>query len=109
MKTKGRQIKTLQQLAAAATARQSCLIRHRTRDGAEYFEQRPWPAAFLINRIGHDLLRIFEGGLFLYRPAKSRVKEGVYPPNKPPKHQRFGFIPTPPATNQPPLLLENKS
>jgi hypothetical protein len=60
---KGRRIKTLHQLAAAASARRSVLV-------IEGGWQRRYPAAVVMNRQAACVLRMLDEGIFLNIPKK---------------------------------------
>lgn len=90
MKTKGRQIKTLHQLAKAAAERRAvvCSIGSRTRV----------PAAVVMNHQAGYVLKLLDAGIYLYN-GKRRV-DLTKPPRK--------WIPYLPESPKPILLLENK-
>lgn len=61
------QIKTLEDLAAAALNKQSVVVPTQT------CWSRPRPAAFMQNQIGHVLLALFRAGMFVYeKPEKKK-------------------------------------
>jgi hypothetical protein len=64
------EIKTLTDLWVAAQRRQSVFVPG-NRDGI----LGPKPAAFIMNLTGHQIMRMIERGLKVYRPAKSPYEQ----------------------------------
>lgn len=84
----GKQIKTLAEISKAAREQKSLAVRHIcvTKQGPPkeltVGFRGPYPAAWVINRIGGDILRMLDAGIFVYKPkpAKSKgIKKGFRP------------------------------
>ncbi len=90
MKTKGRQIKTLHQLAKAASERRAVTL--------SLGWNRRLPAAVVMNYQAGYVLKLLDAGIYLYN-GKRRV-DLTKPPRK-----WIPYVPDPPT---PLLLLENK-
>ena len=91
MKTKGRQIKTLHQLAKAASERRAVTLNYGRRGRV--------PAAVVMNHQAHYVLKLLDAGIYLYN-GKRRV-DLTKPPRK-----WIPYVPDP--VRLPPPLLENK-
>jgi hypothetical protein len=90
MKTKGRQIKTLHQLAKAASERRAVTL--------SLGWNRRVPAAVVLNHQAGYVLKLIDAGIFIYN-GKRRV-DLTKPPRK--------WIPYVKGAPKPILLLENK-
>lgn len=90
MKTKGRQIKTLHQLAKAASERRAVIL--------TYGWHTRLPAAVIMNWQAAHVLKHLDAGIYIYN-GKRRV-DLTKPPRK--------WIPYVPDSPKPILLLENK-
>ena len=90
MKTKGRQIKTLHQLAKAASERRAVTL--------NYGHRGRVPAAVVMNHQAGYVLKLLDAGIYLYN-GKRRV-DLTKPPRK--------WTPSLPDFQKPILLLENK-
>jgi hypothetical protein len=89
MKT-GKRILDLNDLHAAAMARQSVVCRqwYRKRGEDHHYLTGPTPAAFMQNRIGSDLRRMINDGMFIYKP-ETKLDLDRPPRGKAPKHSVF--------------------
>lgn len=89
MNHKGKRIRTLEQLAAAAKNRQSIITKHyRWKTGEVYYHRQP--AAWVINTNGSMILYQLQRGMFLYIPKKPQdhskpPRGGRKPKPAPPK------------------------
>lgn len=92
MKSKGRQIKTLHQLAKAASERRAVICNLGCRNRV--------PAAVVMNHQAGYVLKLLNAGIYLYN-GKRRV-DLTKPPRK-----WIPYLPEP--APKPILLLENKS
>ena len=76
----GKQLRTLGEIREAAMLKQSLTVR--SSYGGTVGYGRPSPAAFVLNRMGYDILRMLNAGLFIYKPkpAKNKgIKKGIKP------------------------------
>lgn len=84
----GKQIKTLAEISKAAREQKSLAVRNiyvvkqgPPRELTVGF-RGPYPAAFVINRIGTDILRMLDAGVFIYKPKPAKrggIKKGFKP------------------------------
>ena len=82
----GKRIKNLHQIRDASRAKQSLVVLHEiykmktaTTEAIGY--HGPYPAAFMLNRIGSNLCILLDRGIFIYQPKTRRkgVRKGFMP------------------------------